>query len=101
MPERMVFPEILGKDFVDEIVGVIFVHLDFFHDHATFARNVIGVEDRIEDEVAEDVESGRYVLVKYLDVEADAFLGGECVHVAAEWNPPGGQFLRPCGASFP
>ena len=44
--QGMIFPEILGEDFVDEVVGIILIHLDFFHDHAAFAGDVSGIKDR-------------------------------------------------------
>src|SRR5262249_52289915 len=44
LAQRMVFPEILGKDLMDQIVRVIFVHLDLFQDHAFLARDVLGIE---------------------------------------------------------
>ena len=46
LAQRMIFPEILGEDFVDEVVGIVFVHFDFFQDHAAFAGDVGGIEDR-------------------------------------------------------
>ena len=42
LAERMIFPEILGEDFVDEVVGIVFVHFDLFEDHAAFAGDVLG-----------------------------------------------------------
>ena len=84
LAQRMVFPEILGKDFVDQVVGIVLVHLDFFEDHAALAADVGGVEDRVQHQVAENVHGDGQMLVQHLDVEADAFLGGEGVHVAAD-----------------
>ena len=55
----MIFPEILGEDFVDEIVRIVFVHLDFFHDHAALAGDVGGIEHRVQNQVAENIERGR------------------------------------------
>ena len=89
----MIFQEILGKDFVDEIVGIIFVHLDLFEDHAAFAGNVGGIKIRVQNQVAENVERGGNVLVEHFDVEADAFLGGEGVHVAADGVDLAGDFF--------
>ena len=82
--QRMVFPEILGEDFVDEVVGTVLVHLDFFEDDAAFAGNIVGGESGIQHQIAEHVERDGQVLVEHLDAEADALLGGEGVHVAAD-----------------
>ena len=43
----MIFPEILSEDFVNEVVWIILIHLDFFHDHAAFAGDVSGIEGRV------------------------------------------------------
>ncbi len=94
LAERMILPEILGKDFVDEIVGIIFVHLDLFDDHAAFADDVGGIEDGIQNQVAQNIERGGDMLVEHLDVEADAFLGGEGVHVAADGIDLARDFFR-------
>ncbi len=55
-------------------------------------------EDRVEDEVGEDVEGRRDVLVEDLDVEADGFFAGEGVEVAADRIHFAGDALR--GAGF-
>src|SRR4051812_1724431 len=81
--QRMIFPETLGENFVDEIVGIIFIHLDFFEDHTALAADVLDVKDRVQYEIAQNVEGDGHVLVENLDAEADAFLGGERVHVSA------------------
>ena len=47
----------------------------------------------IQDQIAENVERGGNVFVEHLDVEADAFLGGEGVHVAADGVDLAGDFF--------
>src|SRR5580700_9498405 len=34
LAQRMILPKVLSKDFVDQIIGIILVHFDLFHDHA-------------------------------------------------------------------
>ena len=46
LAERMVLPEILGEELVDEDVGIVFVDLDFFKDDAAFALDFGGGEGR-------------------------------------------------------
>ena len=46
LAQRMIFPEILGEDFVDQVVGAVLVHFDFFQDHAAFAADVLDIETR-------------------------------------------------------
>ena len=41
----MIFPEVLSKDFVDEVVGIVLVHLDLFQNDAALAQDVFIVED--------------------------------------------------------
>ncbi len=38
--ERMIFPEILREQLVDEDVGIVFVDLDFFEDDAALALDL-------------------------------------------------------------
>ena len=75
LAQGMILEKILGEDFVDEVVRIIFVHFDFFEDHAAFAGDVGGIKIGVQNQVAENVERGRDVFVEHLDVEADAFLG--------------------------
>ncbi len=84
LAQRMIFPEILGEDFVDQVVGIVLVHLYFFEDDAALAADVIGIEHRIQHQVAEHLHGDGHVLVQHLDVEADTLLGGKSVHVAAD-----------------
>src|SRR5271167_3625919 len=94
----MVLEEILGEDFVDEIIGIIFVHFDLFHDDAAFAGDVGGIEDWVQNQVAQNIECGGNMFVEHFDVEADAFLGGEGVHIAADGVDLARDFFR--GAVF-
>jgi hypothetical protein len=96
--ERVVFPETLGEDFVDEVVGIVLIHFYFFEDDAALFRDVAGIEDGMEDEIAEDIHGERKVLIEDFDVEADAFLGGEGVHVAADGIDLAGDIFG--GAGF-
>src|SRR4051794_37104418 len=83
LSEWMVFPKILRKDLVHEVIGIVLVHFDLFEDDAAFARDIVGIEDGVENEIAQHIERDRHVLIEHLDVEADALFGGESVHVAA------------------
>ena len=91
--QRMVFPEILGEDFVDEVVGTVLVHFDFFQNHPALAGNVVGGESGIQDQIAENVERDRQMFIEHLNVEADALFGGERVNVPADRIHLAGNFL--------
>ncbi len=95
--EGVILPEVLGEGLVDEVVGVVLVHLDLFEDDALFAFEVGLGELGVQDEVGEDVEGGRHVLVEHLDVEADGLLAGEGVEVAADGVDLAGDVLRGAG----
>ena len=43
----MILPKILGEDFVDEVIGIILVHLDLFQNHAAFPIDVFQLENRV------------------------------------------------------
>ena len=98
--QRVVFPEILSEDFMDQVVGTVLVHFDFFEDDAALADNVVGGESGIQNQVAEHVERDRQMFVEHLDAEADALFGGEGVNVSADGihlarNFFGGAMLGP------
>src|SRR5215471_1321620 len=84
LAKRVILPEILGKDFVNQVVGIVLVHLDFFEDDTTLAADVLDVEGRIEHQVTKHVHGDGQMLVKDLDIEADTLLGGEGVHVSTD-----------------
>ena len=90
----MVLPEILGKDFMHQIIRIVLIHLDLFQNHALFAGNVLGIESWIEDQVAQNVDGNRQMLIQDFNVEADGFFAGEGVHVAADGIHLAGNVTR-------
>ena len=78
-PQRMPAPEILREQFVDQVFGIVLVHLDLFEDHLFFLGDVRVVKSRAQHQVGEHVERDRQVLVEHLRVEAGHFLGREGV----------------------
>ena len=80
----MAFPEVLREQLVDEIVGRVLDHLDLFEDHLLLALDLVGRERRAQDDVGEEVDRERQVLVEHLDVVARVFLGRERVELAAD-----------------
>ena len=83
-PERVPFPERLRENLVHEIVGRVLDHLDFFEDDFLLALDVDVVEGGTQDDVGQDVDRDRHVLVEHLHVVARVFLGGERVELAAD-----------------
>ena len=57
--ERVILPETLREDLVDQIVGRVLHHLDFLDDDLLLPLHVVGIERRVEDDVGEDVEGER------------------------------------------
>ena len=80
----MICPEVLGEQLVDEIVRRVLDHLDLFEDDLLLALDVVCAERRTHDDVGEDVDGERQMLVEHLDVVARVFLRGERVHLAAD-----------------
>ena len=80
----MVLPEALREELVDEVVRRVLDHLDLFEDDLLLALDVVGAERRVADDVGEDVDGQRQVLVEHLDVVARVFLGRERVELAAD-----------------
>src|ERR1700685_1027133 len=53
--ERMIFPETLGENLVDKIVGIILIHFYFFENHTALACNIARIKDRMKDKVAKNI----------------------------------------------
>src|SRR5690348_1459643 len=83
-PERMPGPKATRKNLVEKKFGVVQVHLDFFEDDLALFLQVLGIELRAKNEIGNDVEGNRQVLVENLGIEADLFFGGESVEHAAD-----------------
>ena len=83
-PQRMVGPESLREELVDEVVRRVLHHLDLFDDNFLFALDVFRAERRVHHDVGEDVDGEREVFVEDFDVVARVFLGGEGVELAAD-----------------
>jgi hypothetical protein len=95
--EGVAFPEVLGEGFVDEVVGVVLVHFDLFEDDPLLASNVLRGEGGVEDEVSQKVKCWCNILIENLDIEADGFLSGEGVEVAADGVGLAGELLGGTG----
>ena len=80
----MAFPEVLGEELVDEVVGRVLDHLDLFEDDLLLALDLLGDERRPLHDVGEQIDGERQVLVEDLDVVAGVFLRGERVELAAD-----------------
>src|SRR5206468_8097981 len=82
--ERMILPEALREELVDEVVERVLDHLDLFDDDFLLALDVLGAERRVADDIGEDVDRERQMLVEDLDVVARVLLGGEGVELPAD-----------------
>ena len=60
------------------------VHVHLFDDHALLALDLLGVEERVQEHVAEHVDRDRDVLLRALDVVAGVLLAGERVELGAD-----------------
>ena len=56
-PKRMIFPESLGEELMDEVVRRVLDHLDLFDDDLLLPLDVVRRERRIADDVGEDVDA--------------------------------------------
>src|SRR6202030_884825 len=77
-------PKPASKDFVQKILGVVHVHLDFFQDDLLLLSDVFGIKIGTENKIGDDVEGDGQMFVEDFGVEADLFLGGESVEHAAD-----------------
>src|SRR6202043_4033114 len=82
--QSMFRPKPTSENFVQKILGVIHVHLDFFQDDLLFLGTASGSKLGPENQISDDVEGDGKMFVEHFGVEADLFLGGEGVEHAAD-----------------
>ena len=89
----MVFPEIAREDLMQEVLGIVHLHLQLFQNDALFFLDVLVAEQRVEHQIRENVEGDGHVFVQHLGVVTHHFLGGEGVEAAADGiHRPGDVF---------
>ena len=96
----MTAPEILHEQFVNQVFGIVLIHLDFFKHHLLFTRNLLAIKERAQDQIGEHFQGERQVLVQHFGVETDHLLGGVGIHHAANGVHRARNFLgrAPLGA---
>jgi hypothetical protein len=92
--QRMALPERLGENLVDEVVRRVLDHLDLFEDDLLLAFDVALVERGAKDDVRQDVDRKRQMLVEHLDVIARVLFGGKRVELAANGVDRLGDLFR-------
>ncbi len=90
----MALPERLGENLVDEVVGRVLDHLDLFEDDLLLAFDVDLAERGAKDDVRQDVDRKRQMLVEHLDVIARVLFGRKRVELAADGVDRLGNLLR-------
>ena len=101
LAERVILPEVRRKNLVDQIVGTVRVHLDFFENDAFFLLDVFVAECGVQHEIAQYVHGDRQMFVEHLGVEADHLFRGESVEIAADRIDGAGDLLgRPVRRAF-
>src|SRR2546422_7368424 len=65
--ERMALPELCGEEVMDQVVGRVLHHLDLLEHNRLFALELLGVEDRVQEDVGQEIDRERQVLVEHLD----------------------------------
>src|ERR1041385_1423824 len=79
----MLRPEATGKNFVQQRLRVIEIHLDLFENHLALFVYILGIEKRAQAKVGNDVKGDRQMLVEHFRVEANLFFGGKSVQHSA------------------
>src|SRR6202051_5098345 len=82
--QRVFRPKPASENFVQKILGVVHVHLDFFQDDLLFLGDIFGIKIGTQDQIGDNVEGDGEMFVEDFGVEADLFLGGEGVKHAAD-----------------
>src|SRR2546428_11276744 len=82
--ERVPLPNLRGEEIVDDVVGRVLYHLDLLEDHRLLTLELVGVEERVEQNIRQQIDRERQGLGEYPDVEAGGLLGRKSVHMAAD-----------------
>jgi len=91
--ERMFRPEAAREKVVQQILGIVQVHLDFFENDLAFFSYVFGIEFWPEDKVGDYVKGDGQVLVEDFGVKTDLLFGREGIeHAADRIHFPGDVF---------
>ena len=93
----MLGPDLRREEVVDDVVGRVLDHPDLLQDHRLLALQLLGVEERVQQDVGQEIDRERQVLVEHLHVEAGVLLGGEGVHLAAHRVHRAGDVLGAAG----
>ena len=82
--QRMIGPKAASEKFVEQVFGIIQIHLDLFEHHLPLFFHVVGVELRAQHEVGENIESNGEVFVEHFGVQADLLFRSKSVQHAAD-----------------
>ena len=96
--DRMIFEEVDTEKIMDIIVRGVFRLGDFLQDHRALALDLLGVETRMEKNIAEQVDRQRQVFVENLGVVAGMLFGSKSVDHAADGVHLFGDLRRRCAA---
>src|SRR5262245_26669870 len=59
LAERMILPEALDEDLMDEVIRIVFIHLDLLKDHPLFTGDVLVFKERVEYQIADHINRNR------------------------------------------
>ena len=82
--KRMPLPVVLAEQVVHQLVRGVLDHPDLLEDDFPFLFDIIRREARGKDDVGEQIDGDRQVLVEDPRVEAGVFLAGEGIHLPAD-----------------
>src|ERR1700692_1440685 len=82
--ERMLGPKPASENFVQKILGVVHVHLDFFQDDLLLLGDDFGIKIGSENKVGDEIEGDGQMFVEDFGFEADLFFGDEGIQHSAD-----------------
>ena len=92
--KRVPGPEALREEIVDQIVRGVLDHLDLLEDDRLLLLDILRGEARVPQDVGQEVDGERQVLVEHAHVEAGLLLGRERIHLSAHRIDRPGDVLR-------
>jgi hypothetical protein len=79
IPQGMISPADPIEKIMNQIVWSIFYHLDLLEDHHPFFFHVLRVKKRMQENIRQEVDAERHVLIKDLRIEAGVFSARESI----------------------
>jgi hypothetical protein len=84
LTQRMVGPQSLAEKIVNQLVGCVLHHVYLLEDNPPFLLDIVKIENRIKQNVAQKIQGDRQFMAGNLGIVATIFLTGKSVKDSAD-----------------